>query len=909
MRERTRRLTAVLALAAVAIAAAAFGARESRTTPPPTAAAHAKNMPLWTRGRELQRGQSGEENENTAAAEEYASRAYPADDITWEQTQTAMAAAAKLGSVGPSLSPKWDAVGPTTLDVDRLGTQTYQRGTQWSGRITAMAVDPKCKPDRCTLYIGAAGGGLWRTTNALETTPHWKSISDDVPSNAVGSVAVDPNDPTGKTIYLGTGESNGSDSEAGIGLYRTTDGGAHWALLPGSQAVAAKRGVAGLAVDPQNPSHILIGTGAGLNGSSGNGGGSSAIPGAPAIALYGSTDGGATFTVSRAGTAHEIRFDPVNPSVVYAVFTGGGLWRSDAGGAAGTWQQIFQGTRSRYTFSAVTQANGKTRIYLADSSGGGERGQAYRVDDARAPAASLTASNNAAWTRLSSPVDGTPGYASWDYCGGQCTYDMFISSPADRPDMVVLGGLMNYNELPPYGGPGTDRSSGRAVLLSTDAGQNWTDQTGDAQLPGESMHPDQHAIAFVPGNPDVMFVGSDGGVIRTNGQYSDISSQCDSRGLSPLFLADCKAWLKRVPTRLEPMNAGLATLQFQAIAVNPHNPAGEALGGTQDNGSLSYHGSTSWFLGLTGDGGDAGFDPVDPNRRFHSYFTGWLDINYEGDNPPTWLWVADPMAAAGGFAFYSPMIMDPVRVKTIFVGGTRVFRTQELGGDRAFLEEHCNTTFENGKGDLIGSGQCGDFKPLGTTTLTSATLGSKPVGNASSIGRGLDEGTLWVATSRGRVFVSQNANAPEASVTYKRIDTDAQPGRFVSSTTVDTTNPNHAIVTFSGYNSNTPTALGHVFDVVFDPVAGTATWTDLSHDLGDLPITDSAYDAVTGDVYVSTDFGVYRLASGSTTWTTAAEGLPRVAVYSLTLAQGKQDDARILWAATHGRGAYQIRIK
>ena len=579
---------------------------------------------------------------------------------------------------GATLSPKWDAVGPTTLDVDRLGTQTYQRGTQWSGRITAMAVDPKCKPQTCTLYIGAAGGGLWRTTNALAPNPNWKFISDDVPSNAVGSVAVDPNDPTGKTIYLGTGESNGSDSEAGVGLYRTTDGGSHWALVPGSQAVAAKRGIAGLAIDPNNANHILIGTGAGANGSSANGGGSSAIPGAPAIALYESTDGGATFTVSRTGTAHEIRFDPVAPGVAYAVFTGAGLWRSEAGGAAGTWQQIFQGTRSRYTFSAVKLPNNKTRIYLGEANGGGSRSQVYRVDDARAPAASLTATSNLAWQRLSSPVDGDPRFASYGFCdnpqGAQCTYDMFVSSPPDRPDMVVIGGLMWYDELPPYGGPGSDRSEGRAVLLSTDAGASWTDQTGDAQVPGESMHPDQHAIAFVPGNPDVMFVGSDGGVIRTNGKYSDISSQCDSRGLSPLFLADCKAWLKRVPTRLEPINAGLATLQFQSIAVNPQNPAGEALGGTQDNGSLSYHGSTTWFLGLTGDGGDAGFDPVDPNRRFHSYFSGWLDINYEGDNPPTWLWVADPMSAAGGFAFYSPMIMDPVREKTIFVGGTRVFR-------------------------------------------------------------------------------------------------------------------------------------------------------------------------------------------------------------------------------------------
>jgi hypothetical protein len=96
--------------------------------------------------------------------------------------------------------------------------------------------------------------------------------------------------------------------------------------------------------------------------------------------------------------------------------------------------------------------------------------------------------------------------------------------------------------------------------------------------------------------------------------------------------------------------------------------------------------------------------------------------------------------------------------------------------------------------------------------------------------------------------------------------------------------------------------------VTYDPAAGAAAWTDISHDLGDMPVTDSAYDAATGDVYISTDFGVYRLARGATTWTTAADGLPRVAVYSLALAAGKQDGSRLLWAATHGRGAYRIRL-
>ena len=79
------------------------------------------------------------------------------------------------------------------------------------------------------------------------------------------------------------------------------------------------------------------------------------------------------------------------------------------------------------------------------------------------------------------------------------------------------------------------RGNGRAVLMSMDAGATWTDVTGD--VGGESMHPDQHAIAFVPGNPDQFFVGSDGGVIRTSGEWADASSQCDSRGLQPAFLA------------------------------------------------------------------------------------------------------------------------------------------------------------------------------------------------------------------------------------------------------------------------------------------------------------------------------------------------------------------------------------
>jgi hypothetical protein len=74
-------------------------------------------------------------------------------------------------------------------------------------------------------------------------------------------------------------------------------------------------------------------------------------------------------------------------------------------------------------------------------------------------------------------------------------------------------------------------------------------------------------------------------------------------------------------------------------------------------------------------------------------------------------------------------------------------------------------------------------------------------------------------------------------------------------------------------------------------------------------VNDGVIDPATGDVYAATDFGVARLAAGSETWTTAADGLPTATVSALTLAVGKRDGTRLVYAATHGRGAYRIILK
>src|SRR5262249_35478708 len=139
------------------------------------------------------------------------------------------------------------------------------------------------------------------------------------------------------------------------------------------------------------------------------------------------------------------------------------------------------------------------------------------------------------------------------------------------------------------------------------------------------------------------FVGSDGGVIRTSGKYTDASSQCDTRSyqLAPADLAECHQWLSRIPTELDVMNAGLGTLQMYSISVSQYSPDNKAMRGTQANGTLSYTGSATWELPLTGDGGDSGYDATDAPLRFHTYPGGQMDVNYNDFDPNSWLWIGD----------------------------------------------------------------------------------------------------------------------------------------------------------------------------------------------------------------------------------------------------------------------------
>src|SRR5947209_5786755 len=112
----------------------------------------------------------------------------------------------------------WTALGPSP------GSST---GLRVSGRTTAIAASPT---DANTVYIGAASGGVWKTTNANSSPPTWTPLTDGQAALTTGDIAIAPSNSN--VVYVATGEpDNSGDSYYGRGVLKSIDAGATWTLF------------------------------------------------------------------------------------------------------------------------------------------------------------------------------------------------------------------------------------------------------------------------------------------------------------------------------------------------------------------------------------------------------------------------------------------------------------------------------------------------------------------------------------------------------------------------------------------------------------------------------------------------------------------------------------------------------
>ena len=170
------------------------------------------------------------------------------------------------------------------------GTWVSLGPTNGAGRMTSIRPHPTIAG---TYYAGAAGGGVWKTTDGGTT---WTPLTDGIHDLSVGALAIARSSPN--VIYVGSGEGGYAfDFVPGIGLLTSTDGGETWSFPSSVVATTFYR----ISVHPTNPLDLVVGT---------NQGG------------LRTTDGGATWTSvipkDIYGDVTEVVRHPTNPDVLYA---------------------------------------------------------------------------------------------------------------------------------------------------------------------------------------------------------------------------------------------------------------------------------------------------------------------------------------------------------------------------------------------------------------------------------------------------------------------------------------------------------------------------------------------------------------------------------------------------------------
>ena len=280
MRDRRMRLAlAAAAAGAIAIgtafAAGSSGREASRVAPtkaggemPAALDRHLTELSKTIPGNGGEPGESsGLGSESSSAMQDFIELAYPKKDIPLSSIKAARKAIAAAEARSPGhRSGVWRQVGPQTAIYPftplRTAADYVPNEYAAGGRTTDLAIDPNCglPGAHCRMWITPAGGGVWRTKNALLPKPKWEYLSGSFGINSIGSITIDPNDPSGDTLWVGTGEGNtcGSGCVAGVGLYKSTDGGDHWTGPIGTSAFNA-RGVGTIAIKPGSPNTILAG--------------------------------------------------------------------------------------------------------------------------------------------------------------------------------------------------------------------------------------------------------------------------------------------------------------------------------------------------------------------------------------------------------------------------------------------------------------------------------------------------------------------------------------------------------------------------------------------------------------------------------------------------------------------------
>jgi len=718
---------------------------------------------------------------------------------------------------------KWQFIGPTNV----------------SGRVTDVAVvAPKGK--NYTIYVATASGGVWKTENEGTT---WAPIFENYVSAAVGDIALAPSNP--QIIWAGTGEHNiFRSSQAGVGVFKSVDGGKTWAHM----GLADTNTIARIVVHPTNPDVVYVAAG-GHEWTTNTDRG-----------VYKTSDGGKTWDkvlyVNDQTGAYDLVMDPKASDTLYASmwqrtrkkwndprnfpdYVGSGIYKTTDGGKtwipinAGLPEAKFRGrigldlclTKPGVLYALVDNyeiSRQPTAAELADSYGVPSSGYikgatVYRSDDA-----------GATWTQTSgltpqqkSFMERHSGTYGWVF--GQIRVD-----PND-PDTSYIMGV-------PFS-------------ASKDGGKTYASIRG--------FGGDNHALWIDPDNSNYLLKGCDQGLTVSY-----------DKG---------KSW--------RPFQDGLPVCQFFNLNYDMATPF-KVYGSMQDHGS--FRGKVDLSQGRDkipaqkfegapgGEGSNHAIDPTNPDIIYSAGFYGTIsrsEYGKPGEYPGSpfskellpVLYENEPRLRGQWLA---PFILSSHNTNILYHGMQYVFRSLDRGD-----------TWEKISPDL--------------TTNDPATRGDIPYQTLFAISESpLKYGLIYAGTDDGRLWITKDGGKA-----WQETTAGLAPGKWMSRLVASAYNLGTVYLSQNGKRDDDFTPY------VWKSADYGKTWTSIAAGIPVGPVNVIREDPVNRNIlYVGTDMGAYVTTDGGKTWMALGGNLATVYVHDLII----HPRDNIIVIATHGRGMWAL---
>ncbi|MGE3105624.1 MAG: WD40/YVTN/BNR-like repeat-containing protein [Lysobacterales bacterium] len=777
---------------------------------------------------------------------------------------TQMRTMASATPAGIDLRRSLNALDP--LQFTALGPRPLVSGSQaTAGRVNVVIGHPG---DASIAWLGADGGGIWKTNNCCDANTSW-TIKTDIPTiqaSAISDMTLDPNDPN--VLYAATGDLRfGSFSFGSNGVLKSTDGGETWVVKgeaefnpffpPSAGGFPQYQAIGQVEVDPNDGNKVIVGTKTGL---------------------WLSFDGGDqwtgpcltnTFTSQRQDiTGIVLRDNGLSTQIIAAVGTRGFETPVqpdlNQNGANGVYRGTMPASGCPLDFALVSRGDNG---WPAGSGGGVPipTNTLGRIDLAIAPSDSNVIYAQVAKVDAGSPVilgvwrSGDAG-DSWQQttvgdipgAGTQSWYNAGLTvSPID-PNNVILSAF--------------------ATFRSSNGGSGWSNL-------GSVPDVDHHGRSFVASDPNRLLIGTDGGVFYTaNAQASP------------------PTWIS--------LNNTLNTIEFYSGGISANfgtaNSSG-AVGGAQDNSMMVSSWSNgnfaaqSWAVRNGGDGFFGTIEPILGQRWYYSSQNGNIRVTSTAQGTGTVGaapsgWAADRKSFLTNFDLYrfggeSTGCPAATGCGHIIAGSFRVWESVSGGSPTSSWVPNSpdltkGTSVPGNLGQRAFINQVA--YALSTPTVAIAGTNDGNVAIGFGLGQNLANSATWVALADGNAVL---------------------PNRPVLDVFLDPVDPLIGYAAIGGFAANTPGRPGHVYQVTCTAGCASFAWRDVSGNLPDIPANSVIVNPnLPSQVFVGTDWGLFftdDIDAAVPVWAKHA-GLPSVMVWDLTVDRG----FTTLAAWTRSRGAW-----